>query len=241
MRFRDKYITQEFLEEQSMKGISPWVTLLEEAKKVVDSDDEAPIKRKQEVHSDDESEPEEEEEYDENEEEEEEDGGFDGDGDGDSESSLSEEELGSILEKIKNSPDPEGALKELFDNGEINEDDIKLIMQQLGDGENLSPEEEAELQKANQINSIQEMTVRFSIYDKIIKLNQKLEIFIEHFTDIDSEFFKEVVQLNEYIQIINNLIFNLEINLVYQLYSSLELKLISLFTEYRQLQQRNGD
>ena len=61
-------------------------------------------------------------------------------------------------------------------------------MQQLGDGENLSPEEEAELQKANQINSIQEMTVRFSIYDIIIKLNQKLDQKLGTKFDIKTKF-----------------------------------------------------
>lgn len=192
-------------------GQSPWDFLLEEAKT-------------QEVNSDDES-P----------------GQDDSSNSASDEASdespkLSDDDLQQLIQQLQQSPDAEKDIKKLLDDGSINQADVENIGKGL-EGEDQSPEEEQQ----NQINNIQEMVIRFSIYDKLNNLENKLRLFTENFPNVDEDFYKNVSQIHDYIKIVNTLIFNLEINLVYQLYANLEMKLISIFTEYQNKMKLNKE
>jgi len=140
---------------------------------------------------------------------------------------LSPEDLQALIQGFQNGEITEEMLKQMLDDGQINNTDIQMLQEQMP-----SPEEE----QAAQITQVQEMVIRFNIYDKIMNLDSKLEIFIENFHEVGSGFYKDVEQVHEFIKVLNTLIFNLEINLVYQMYASLELQLIQLFEDYKENQ-----
>jgi hypothetical protein len=200
-------------------GTSPWDYLIEEAAKEVNSDDEIPDPdSKEDTNSEETGEDGETEEI-----------GGDGE-EGDGEGLLSDEELMQLAQELQspeNAENMDEMVKKLLDDGTINQTDIEKLGQIMQ--QEPSPEEERQVQ----INNIQEMVIRFNIYDKLNNLETKLEVFIENFPNIDEEFYKDVEQIHAYIKVINTLIFNLEINLVYQLFANLEMKLIELFTEYK--------
>jgi hypothetical protein len=213
-----KKISLEILEENGFQyGRSPWDFLIEEAKT-------------QEVNSDDDTPPEDTPEDTDSNNTPVEDGGDKENGDeGQEEPLLSEEELQQLAQDLQQSEDMEADVKELLDSGKINQADVELLGQMLQGSQEPTPEEE----RAYQINNIQEMVIRFNIYDKLNDLESKLEIFTDNFPNIDEEFYKDVAQIHEYIKVVNTLIFNLEINLVYQLFANLEMKLIELFKNYQ--------
>jgi len=190
-------------------GQSPWDFLLEEAKvQEVNSDDETQQDDKSSGKDD----------------------ASDTQDTSDEEPKLSDDELQDLVKELQQSDDMDGDIKKLLDNGSINQADVNLIGELLQNNQPNSPEEEQEMQ----INNIQEMVIRFSIYDKLNNLENKLELFIDNFPNVDKEFYKDVSQIHEYIKVVNTLIFNLEINLVYQLYANLEMKLIDLFKNYKE-------
>jgi len=215
-------ISIEILEENGFQyGKSPWDLLIEEAKlQEVNSDDEtqdnnSSTENKNSITNTNEANK----EMTDN---------------GTEEPLLQMEELQQLAQELKQSENMENDIKELLDSGKINQADVEIIGQLLQDGQ-ITPEEE----RNYQINNIQEMVIRFSIYDKLNDLENKLELFTENFPNIDEEFYKDVAQIHEYIKVVNTLIFNLEINLVYQLFANLEMKLIELFKEYQNKMNQN--
>jgi cobalamin biosynthesis protein CobT len=211
-----KKISLDILEENGFQyGKSPWDFLIEEAAQEVNSDDDTPPEDAPEDSGSGEEAPPE-------------------DGESQEEPLLSEEELQQLAQDLQQSEDMEADVKELLDSGKINQADVEILGQLLQGSQEPTPDEE----RAYQINNIQEMVIRFSIYDKLNDLEGKLEIFTDHFPNIDDEFYKDVAQIHEYIKVVNTLIFNLEINLVYQLFANLEMKLIQLFTEYQSKMQQ---
>jgi len=218
MRNEKQKITLQMIEES---GVNPWAYLkdiaIEEASKIqdVNSDDESidNIKEKKQTDSDNEDQ--------ENDQE-------------NQEGNLSDDELNQLMEQLQQEEDPDKYLKKLFDEGSINQKDIEKI--QMAFEQNQDPQN-PEDEKDIQIRSIQETMIRFSIYDKLNNLDTKLEFFLDNLPNIDDDFYKSVEQLHEYIKIISNLIFNLEINLVYQLFANIEMKLIDLFKNYQETQE----
>lgn len=150
---------------------------------------------------------------------------------------LADGDLQQLIQQLQQSPDAEKDIKKLLDDGSINQADVENIGQGLENADQPSPEEEQQIQ----INNIQEMVIRFSIYDKLNNLENKLRLFTENFPNVDEDFYKDVSQIHDYIKIVNTLIFNLEINLVYQLFANLEMKLISIFTEYQNTMKLNKE
>jgi len=209
-----KLITSEMIEESTRNGSTMWDFLLEEAKEI-NSDDEPDGSVSQDEEQTDDEQAQEEPTDDEQD---------------DNEPKLSEEELQQLIEQLQQSENMEADVKKLLDDGTINQADVEILGQALQSEP--SPEDERQFQ----INNIQEMVIRFSIYDKLNALENKLDLFAENFPNVDTTFYKDVTQIREYIKVINSLIFNLEINLVYQIYANLEMKLISLFQEYKDQQ-----
>jgi hypothetical protein len=93
-------------------------------------------------------------------------------------------------------------------------------------------EQDPEELMAQQIEQTNDMFVKFAIYDKVNELTEKLDYFQENFKDIDSDFYKEVLQLKEFLDIFSNLLFNLDTSVAYQMYGNILLQLTTLFQEY---------
>lgn len=261
-QFHNRYIDDSYLEEKSKFGYNPWSVLVEEAiiqegskMQDVSSDDEpegldkneapktpasaqAEIDAEQAQAAGQEGQPSEEEmAMMQQQAEQEAAAGQEGAGEAGEAGEaglLSPEELQQLIEGFQTGEVTEETLKQMLDAGQINNTDIQMLQEQMP-----SPEEE----QAAQINQVQEMVIRFNVYDKIMNLDSKLELFIENFNEVGSGFYKDVQQVHEFIKVLNTLIFNLEINLVYQMYASLELQLIQLFEDYKdnQTDAQNGD
>lgn len=229
-QFHNRYIDESYLEEKSKFGYNPWSVLVQEAiiqegakLKDVSSDDEPEGLDKNEsietqAPQEEKQTAQEDNKQDQDQEQE--------------QPLLSPEELQQLAEDFQSGKITEEILKQMVDKGQINNIDIQMMQEQLS-----SPEEEQE----RQINQVQEMVIRFNVYDKIMNLDNKLDVFMENFDDVNSSFYKDVQQIHEFIKVLNTLIFSLEINLVYQLYASLELQLIQLFEEYKETQATTQD
>jgi len=129
----------------------------------------------------------------------------------------------------------------MYKAGKISKDDIQTILTSAegGDesGQPIDPQTgEPQLSEeellAQQIDQTNELFVKFSIYDKIIELNDKLTYFEDNFEDIQSDLYERVTQLKEFLNILSNLVFNLETAVSYQMYGSILLQLTELFNEY---------
>ncbi len=252
-QFHNRYIDESYLEEKSKFGYNPWSVLVEEAiiqegakMQDVSSDDEpegldkneapkTPPSAQAEIDAEmaaaGEQPPEmtEEEMMQMQAEQEAAQGqeGMEGQEGEMEEPLLSPEELQQLIAGFQSGEVTEESLKQMLDAGQINNTDIQMLQEQMP-----SPEEE----QAAQISQVQEMVIRFNVYDKIMNLDSKLELFMENFNEVGSGFYKDVQQVHEFIKVLNTLIFNLEINLVYQMYASLELQLIQLFEDYKENQ-----
>jgi len=154
---------------------------------------------------------------------------------------LSDEELQQIIQGIQQGQIQEDQIQQMQQSGQLTDEDIQKIqegMQQMQQ-QQPSPEEQAQMETTAQINQLQEMTIRFNIYDKLIKLEDKLDYFLNYFHDITNPIYPEIENIKEYISVINSLVFNLEINLLYELYAKLEMKIIDLFEQY--LMEKNNE
>jgi len=153
---------------------------------------------------------------------------------------LSDEDKQAIVQGLQSGEISEKAFQSMVKDGKIDEEDAQEIMQMLQQGQQ-EQEMTSEEQQMMQINQIQDMTVRFSLYEKYTELNQKIEYFLDFFQDINTPFYKEIENIKSYIDVISNLIFALEINLLYQLFFQIESKLIDLFQEYLESKNQEGN
>jgi len=147
--------------------------------------------------------------------------------------SLSDNDKNNIAQGLANGDITEEQFKKMVNNGDLDKDDaneITQMAQELAQNQEMTPEEEQMMQ----ITQVQDMTVRFALYEKFTKLNEKIEYFLDFFQDVANPIYKEVEYIKEYLDVVSSLVFNLEINLLYQLYFQLESKLIELFQGYLQ-------
>jgi hypothetical protein len=146
--------------------------------------------------------------------------------------SLSDEDKQGIIQGLISQDLSEEDFQKMIKSKEINDEDAQEIMQAVQQSQQEEEPSEEEIQMG-QINQVQDMVVRFSLYDKYNKLLEKVNFFLDYFTDIKSDLYSEVNEIKEYLEIISSLLFNLEINILYQLYFKLEDRLITSFTEYQ--------
>jgi hypothetical protein len=126
-------------------------------------------------------------------------------------------------------------LIQMYQQGQISKDDIQQIIQAAEGAE--EPQSEEEL-LAQQIDQTNDMFIKFSLYDKVADLTEKLNHFKENFDDLQSDIYDRVLQLREFLNILSSLIFNIETPVAYQMYGSILLQLTELFTEYNKEQQQ---
>jgi len=143
-------------------------------------------------------------------------------------------------------------LVQMYKTGKLTQDDIKEVMapepDASGEGQEEQPVDpetgepvlsEEEL-FAQQIDQTNDMFVKFSLYDKINELQDKLDFFEENFDDIQSDTYQEVIQLKEFLNILSSLVFSIETTVAYQMYGSLLLQLTELFTGYNTAQKNKS-
>jgi len=137
-------------------------------------------------------------------------------------------------------------LVNMYQTGAISKEDIQSIIgivqgeggegeppqdpNAMINGEEQPPTEEELL--AQQIDQTNDLFVKFSIYDKVNELTDKLDYFKDNFEDVQSDMYERVVQLREFLNILSNLIFNIETAVSYQMYGSILLQLTEIFGEY---------
>jgi len=134
----------------------------------------------------------------------------------------------------------------MYKSGKISKDDIQQIIQvsEGGDeqGGEQSQDEEGPTEEellSQQIDQTNDLFIKFSLYDKINELSDKLLYFQENFEDLNSDMYEKVLQLKEFLNILSNLVFNIETPVAYQMYGSILLQLTDLFTEYNQKIESN--
>jgi hypothetical protein len=143
-------------------------------------------------------------------------------------------------------------LVQMYKTGKLTQDDIASIIspedasgqgqeEQPIDPETGEPVLSEEELFAQQIDQTNDMFVKFSIYDKIGELQDKLDFFQENFDDIQSDTYQKVVQLKEFLNILSSLVFSIETTVAYQMYGSLLLQLTEVLTEYNQTRARTSE
>ena len=121
----------------------------------------------------------------------------------------------------------------LYQGGQLTQEEIGQIMGMSQEDQEPGSEEELLNQ---QITQTSDLFVKFALYDKVTELTEKLNYFKENFDDIQSDVYNRVLQLDEFLNILSNLIFNVETSISYQMYGSILLQLTELFNEYNQSQ-----
>jgi len=116
----------------------------------------------------------------------------------------------------------------MYKKGQLTQDDILQIQDAINgaEDENVSPEELF----AQQIEQVNDNFIKFGLYDKINNLQEKLDDFLENHP-VQDKLTTEVIQLNNFLKILNSLVFSLDTSVAYQLYGSIEIKLIELFKD----------
>ena len=134
----------------------------------------------------------------------------------------------------------------MYKAGSISKEDIAAIVAQVenpdasGEGQEMAPGEEEPTEEellAMQIEQTNDLFVKFSLYDKIVDLEDKLEYFKDNFEDVQSDMYQRTLQLKEFLNILSNLIFSIETAVAYQMYGSIMLQLTELFNEYNQMEK----
>jgi len=151
-----------------------------------------------------------------------------------------------LSEEFKSGSLDQNDLINMFKSGRLTKEEIQQIVELASDeqggaeggeapvgapagGEEAPSPEELMAQQIEQTN---DMFVKFAIYDKVADLTGKLTFFENNFNDIKGDFYDQVIQLKEFLNILSSLIFNIETNVAYQMYGSLLLQLTELFNEY---------
>jgi len=160
----------------------------------------------------------------------------------DSAEAASPEEIDKLTQDLKQGTLSQDDLINMYKAGKLTQDDIKQIVDNVEGNEedpdaeqpeNAEPASEEEL-LAQQIEQTNDLFIKFSLYDKIVELTEKLDYFKDNFEDIQSELYQKVLQLKEFLNILSSLVFNLETAVAYQMYGSLLLQLTDLFKEYNE-------
>ncbi|MFA7127690.1 MAG: hypothetical protein WC136_00810 [Sphaerochaeta sp.] len=130
----------------------------------------------------------------------------------------------------------------LLEAEEVNSDDEQPDHGEPSEQENNQPEQEQEEPMtqeelmAVEFIGTEDKFVQFVLYEKIIDLSSKLEILRESIKDdMLNEKFNILSRIDQYIQyvdVLNELIFTINTEVVYKIIGQIELELIDLLTAY---------
>jgi len=144
---------------------------------------------------------------------------------------LSDNDKQAIVQSLMSGEIDDKKFKEMISSGDISKEDAQEIIAMMQQAQQQQEPTTEEIQ-ISQINQIQDMTVRFSIYEKLNELNEKIDYFIDFFPDVSSSLYKNIEETKQFLEIVSNLVFSLEINLLYNLYFQIETSLIENFQKY---------
>jgi len=154
-------------------------------------------------------------------------------------------DIEQLTEDLKQGSIQQEDLVNMYKTGKITKDDIEQIIQNVesppegdmpdGDGMDMANQEPTEEELlSQQVDQTNDLFVKFSIYDKINELTDKLNYFKGNFEDIQSDTYHKIMQLREFLNILSSLVFNIETAVSYQMYGSILLQLTEIFEEYNQ-------
>jgi len=164
--------------------------------------------------------------------------------------SRSNEDLDQLAQDIQSGALQQSDLIDMYKSGKISKEEVQQIMQaasgeeqpqegeQQVDPETGEPQLSEEELFAQQIDQTNDLFIKFTLYDKIVELTEKLDYFKENFEDMQSETYTKVLQLSEFLNILSNLVFNIETTVSYQMYGSILLQLTEIFQEYNSMDER---
>jgi len=147
--------------------------------------------------------------------------------------SITPEQAQQIAQGLNDGSVKEEELKQAYDKGELDDNDIQMIQQAMeggGDVDEMSPEEK-EKYFEKEIDQLTDNFVKLGLFDKINDLRDKINIFIESYNNAKSKLIDQFKLIRNYLDILNSLVYNLDVNLVYQLLITLEIKAIDLLRE----------
>ena len=147
---------------------------------------------------------------------------------------INQDQAVQIAQGLQNGSISQDEIEKAYKNGQLNDADIQMIQQAMQsaqqDTEDLSPEEKEKL-FSQQIDQLSDNFVRLALYDKMLNLKDKIEKFFDS-VNINENYYEKIKFLENYLDIAISLVYNLDVNLLYQLLLLIELKLIDILNEY---------
>lgn len=150
-----------------------------------------------------------------------------------SQPNITPEQAQQIAAGLKSGEIKEEEIKQAYDSGQMNDADIQLIQQAAengGDVDELDPEEK-EKYFNREIDQMTDNFVRLGLFDKINDLREKVELFSSTYTDSNDDLINKLNLIKNYLDILSSLVYNLDINIVYQMLITLEIKAIDILRE----------
>jgi len=143
---------------------------------------------------------------------------------------ISDDQAAQIAQGLRSGEIKEEEIKQAYDQGQLTDADIQAIQSMLQNQniDELPPEEQEKIFE-KEIEGMTDNFIRLNLFDKINELSKKIENFIDNSND--EKLIEKFKLIKNYLDILEALIFNLDVNLIYQLYVTLELKTIEFMKE----------
>ena len=144
---------------------------------------------------------------------------------------LSDEQIDQIVQGLQDGSITEDQLKQAMDAGQMTEEDIQKIQEKMNSGDSNNDDEPKNPEDffSDDIDKINDSFIRLSLYDKITELQVKIDDFLNNYDKVNNEYYDDIKHIKGYLDVVGSLVFNLDINLLYQLVGSIQLKLINTF------------
>jgi predicted RNA-binding protein associated with RNAse of E/G family len=104
-------------------------------------------------------------------------------------------------------------------------------MQRENEAQEIDDPDQLEQIFSQEIDQLTDNFIRLNLYDKINELIEKIDIFLDVYNRADDALRDRLNQVKNYLNILGSLIFNLDVNLLYQLYITLEMKAIDILRD----------
>ena len=137
---------------------------------------------------------------------------------------ISDEQAQQIAQGLQQGQISEDEIQQALQSGQMTEEDVQAIQQFLQQNAEQSDESQFE----QELSKISDSIIRLNLYDRIQELQKKIQNIIDLETKVDNKKFEHIYN---YLDILLSLVYSLDINILYQLYISLELKTIEYIKE----------
>jgi len=146
---------------------------------------------------------------------------------------LTDDQIQQIVQGLQSGQISEEDIQKAVQQGQISEEDLQLIQQAMQQGDTNNDENPENLEQvfSQEIDQLTDNFVRLNLYDKINDLIEKLDVFMDTYNTVDDGLIDKLKQIKNYLNVLGSLIFNLDVNLIYQLYITIEMKAIDILRE----------